>query len=176
MPIFDASNATIHVFTRKAGVLSRLGHDLELAATKFTIDIDQAGTRVTAEIDASALQVLHALVDGVPQPTLLSASDKAKIQQSSRDDVLQCKKYPHIRFASTAVEATPAGLRVSGTLQLHGVTRPLFFEVRRGPSGTHEADVALSQPDYGIAPFSAMLGALRIAPTVHVHIAVPLAA
>ena len=52
MPRFDASNSSCHVFTRRAGVLGAMGHDLELAVGTFWIEVDEATQRVSAELDA----------------------------------------------------------------------------------------------------------------------------
>jgi polyisoprenoid-binding protein YceI len=62
--------------------------------------------------------------------------------------------------------------RIEGDLTLHGVTKPISVEAR--DDGQHwNAKIVLDQRDYGIKPFSAMLGALKVKPNVEVTISVP---
>ena len=64
------------------------------------------------------------------------------------------------------------GFVVVGALTLHGTTRTLT--VRSHAAGaTQVAEVTLHQPDFGIKPFSAMLGTLRVKPDLKVRVTVP---
>ena len=58
---------------------------------------------------------------------------------------------------------------ITGELSLHGVTRPLAITARH-VGDRWVADVPLHQPDFGIKPFSAFLGSLRVKPDVRVRI------
>jgi hypothetical protein len=55
------------------------------------------------------------------------------------------------------------------------VTRPVAVEARRAPQGGWEAQLTLEQPDYRIKPFVALLGALKVSPTVVVRLHLPTA-
>ncbi len=62
--------------------------------------------------------------------------------------------------------------RVQGALSLRGIERPLSLTAR-AVAGAWTAEVDLSQPDYGIKPFTAMLGTLKVKPVVRVQLRVP---
>lgn len=173
MPHYDATRAEVLVHTAREGVLSPVGHDLELVATAVTVDIDEAAGTVEARIEARGLQLRGALVDGRVVTGRISAGDTRTIEEHLRDDVLAVARHPEIRFSGKIARETPTGGHVvDGTLTLHGVSRPLSITTER--SGDHEiADVSLEQPDFGIKPFRAMLGALRVRSRVVVKLKVP---
>jgi polyisoprenoid-binding protein YceI len=172
MPRFDATSAECLVFTFKEGLLSAVAHDLAIRVTSFSIDADAAARRVEATFDARSLRVVSAMRDGSPDPRALSDADRRKIEQSIVDEVLGAARSPSIRFTSTSVEPEGDGYRVAGRLSLHGATRDLSLHARREGERL-VADVTLHQPDYGVRPYSAMLGALKIKPDVRVRVTLP---
>lgn len=169
---FDQDSARCRIFTFKEGLLSKMAHDLELEVTRFSIDVDEALQRLSADVDATSLRVLHALQDGSPQPNALSSADKRKIEGQIARDVLHATRHPHVHFVSDSLRATPNGHAMSGTLTLHGVARTLQATSRR--TGDREVlEFSLNQPDFGIRPFQAMLGALKVQAKVSVRVSVP---
>ena len=110
--------------------------------------------------------------DGVPNPSALSDRDKRKIESTIQDDVLETRRHPEIRFTSTDVRVEGDTATIRGTLALHGRTKPL--EVRARKEGAKWiAETTLHQPDFGITPYTAMMGTLRIKPDVRVRIELP---
>ncbi len=170
MPRFDATTAQCHVFTFKEGALSALAHDLELEVGRFVIEVgpDQA---VEARFEAGSVRVLHAIKDG--RPSEMSAGDKRKIEGNIADDVLASRRHPEIRFTAGKVTPSGDGFVLAGELTLHGKTRPLEVRTRAAEGGKQVAEITLHQPDFGIKPFSAMLGTLKIKPDVKVRVTLP---
>ena len=161
MPRYDAGQAECLVYAFREGLLSAVGHDVCLAVTRFSIDVG-AGDAITAEFDAASLRVRGDVPPG----------DAQKIEHNAAVDVLGARRFPTITFRSTEVARQDRRARIAGTLTLHGVTRPLTLEAE--DDGTHwRAEVRLDQRQFGIRPFSAMLGALRVKPEVVVRVAVP---
>ena len=183
---YDAGAAECLVFTYKEGLLSPVAHDLEIRVGSFEIYIDMhdgAAAGVEATFDAASLRVRCAMRDGREAPGVLSARDAGKIEENLRsDEVLDVRRHPTIRFRSTEIARGAAGppTRVRGLLHLHGREREVAFPVeeRPGPGGraVAVAEVRLHQPDFGIKPYSAMLGTLKIKPDVLVRLTVPLPA
>jgi hypothetical protein len=172
VPHFDSASAECLVFTYKEGLLSAIAHDLEIRAERFDLDIDDATLAVRARFDATSLKVVTAVHDGAPQPNALSDSDKQKIQGNINDDVLHSREHPEIRFQSTQVTKEGEGYRVVGDLTLHGKTKDISFLAR--PEGERMiAEVRLHQPDFGIKPYTAMLGTLKVRADLTVRVAVP---
>ena len=168
---FDADAADCRVFTYRDGLLSMVAHDLELRVTRLTVEVDEAARTVAATVDPTSLRVVQALRDGRPLPDALGANDRAQIERSIAGDVLQAARFPEIRFVSTAVADAPGGFRVTGTLVLCGREQTVVVPVRRD-GNVAVAEATLHQPDFGIRPYSAMLGALRVKPDVAVRLTV----
>lgn len=176
MPRFDATSAECHVFTFKEGVLSAVAHDLRIRVERFTIDVDEEAGPIEARFHADSLRVDCAMKDGREAPDTLRDGQKRDIEANIVDAVLHPRKHPEIVFRSTKVEGKIEGKvderRIEGTLSLHGVTRPIHAVARR-QAGRWITEVELHQPDFGIKPYSAMLGALKIRATVRVRVSVP---
>lgn len=169
MTRFDATTAECRVFTFKEGALSAIAHDLELAVGTATIDVSDDLT-IEARFALAGLRVLHAVKDG-HATSALSDGDKRKIERTMADDVLDARRHPEAVFRGKA-EHVGASYRVSGELALHGKTRPLTV-VGQARDGRQVFEVTLHQPDWGIKPYSAMLGTLKVKADVKVRIAVP---
>jgi polyisoprenoid-binding protein YceI len=172
VPCFDAQAAECLVFTHKEGLLSAIAHDLRIAVTRFTIDVDEDQRSIKARFDAASLRVLSAMRDGQPAPELLSEADHRKIEQNIQKDVLDAAKYPEVVFASTEVRPVEDGFAIVGQLTLHGRTRELRFTTQ-ATGDRQVAEIRLHQPDYGIKPYSAMLGTLRVQADVTVRVSLP---
>jgi hypothetical protein len=173
MSRFTEREATCRVFTFKEGLLSAVAHDLELDVQRLTIEWPDDRSSVRAVFDARSLHVLHAMHDGHPNPSGLSDRDKRKIEGTIVDEVLHASRAPEIVFeASVGLLEGGSRARLEGTLRLAGRSRPIVLEaVRRGDAWI--CATTLHQPDFGITPYSAMLGTLKIKPDVRVEIRVP---
>jgi len=146
------NDAEIIVSTFKEGLLSPVAHDLEIRVKRCAIE--RESDQLTATIDATSLEVVHAMRDGRAAPALLGPDAKAEIERTMASAaVLDVKKYPRIVFRSTTIGPT----EVLGQLTLHGVTREVRLTRRE-----RTAELRLDQRDFGIKPYSALLGALRV--------------
>lgn len=155
------------VYTFKEGVLSAVAHDLLIEATQFTVNltVPDPGTQmpsVNAEIQANSLKVVCAMKDGQRQPDTLKSKDKADIEEATTKDVLHPAKFPTIGFRSTDVQAKAGGYHVKGELTLHGTTRPVAFDVAVANDKSVSGKITLVQKDFGIKPYKALLGTLKV--------------
>jgi hypothetical protein len=171
MANFDATSADCFVFTFKEGLLSPVAHDLKLRVSRFELRIAET-LSIEARFDAASLRVVAAVKHGCDDPGALSSKDIADIESNIATDVLQPMRYPHIRFVSSHVEPRAEGFEVRGTLSIKERSRPLTLRANKHGARL-VAEASLLQPDFGIKPFSAMLGALRIKPEIRVRIEVP---
>ena len=172
MARFDAYNSECLIFTFKDGLLARLAHDLKMQVERFSIEVDDATRQIKATFDPSSIQVVCAQVEGRDDPSELSRGDKKKIQENIVKDVLHVRKHPDIRFESTNVVERGEGYAVEGTLQMHGKARSIQASIRAdGPRWVSE--VRLHQPDFGVKPYTAALGALKVKSDVLVRVSVP---
>lgn len=171
---YEADRAECLVFTYKDGLLSAVAHDLQIRVSRLHITVTQQGDdlAIDGRFEADSLRVICAMRDGTPQPQQLGQSDRGKIEATIRDEVLRAGRFPEVRYQGTARPAVEGAYQVSGTLTLCGVSRPL--ELRsQVVAGRHVVETVLHQPDFGIKPFTAMLGTLKIRPDVRVRLSLP---
>lgn len=168
---FDASTAECLVFTKRAGLLAGVGHDLKLRVERFEVAIQPDGIR--GRFDPSSLRVVCARASGQDAPGALSERDRREIEATAVREVLDAGRHRWIEFrADPPVLAGAAGIRLEGMLALHGRERPLTVDVRRAGDRA-VAMASIHQPDFGIRPYTAMLGALRVSPDVGVRLTAP---
>ena len=167
---------TVH--TGRGGFGAVAGHDLVIEVTRWvgTVRIDAArieASVVEVVIDATSLEVREGTGGAVP----LLAINKAEIAKTI-NKVLSTEKHREIRFRSTAVAPTADGFRVHGGLTIADVTRPAELTVSVDlDSGRPRATVTTTviQSEFGIKPYSAMLGALKVLDPVEIRAGVQLA-
>lgn len=143
---------TIHV--GKTGMFSGLGHNHTVTAPISKAAIDPKAPSAEILVLSRELKVIDKEV---------SDSDRAKIQSTMMGpEVLDTEKFPEIRFKSSKIEQTSAQhYRVNGDLTLHGVTKPISFEVTSDASHYH-GTAKLNQTDFGIKPVSAGGGTVKV--------------
>jgi hypothetical protein len=170
MTRYDANNADCFVFTFKDGLLSPIAHDLRLRVGRFSLEVDETTSAIVARFDPSSLSVDVPMKDGAENPTALSTADKQKIADQIREDVLHSTRYSQIEFRGRVSRArADGGHDLEGELSLHGVTKPIFAQTRLA-GGRQQLELTLHQPDFGIVPYRAMLGTLKIRPDVTVRV------
>jgi polyisoprenoid-binding protein YceI len=169
---YQAPDARCVVYTFKEGLLSKVAHDLRIEARELWVEVAGRGGEVKASVAVASLRVVSAMRDGAPSDAL-SAADKAKIEDTMGREVLAASRYPEVRFEGHA-EVRGERVSVQGALVLHGVTRPLRFEATLR-EGRWIARVRLHQPDFGVTPYKAMMGTLRVKAEVEVEVSIPAA-
>jgi polyisoprenoid-binding protein YceI len=164
-----ADQARLRVYVFRRGALAAVGHDLQLDARLLTLAVD--GLRVRAECRLEALEVAGAIKGGALDAAAFSAQEKREIQENMRRQVLQIDRFPTAVYEGVGTE-DGGGYLIRGSLSLHGVKRELEARVRpRGPDLV--AELTVDQPSFGIKPFKALLGALKVADEVKVEVVVP---
>ncbi len=162
----DDAELTVH--TRKAGAAAKAGHNLliEVNSWKATIEApaDAASTSLRLSADSGSLEVIK----GEGGIQALGDDEKASIKQSIADDIL---KGGTIEFHSTSVApgADDGPLEIQGELDLLGTSRPLTFELNVDADGRLTGTAAVKQTDFGIKPYSALFGTLKVVDEVVVE-------
>jgi hypothetical protein len=170
MPTYDASTARCSVIAYKEGLLAAVGHNVRLEVDRFEVRIDEDG--VEADFDAASLRAVCAVKDGRDDPGALSDKDKKTIAGYVRDDILEVRRHPKIHFRSVELDPDDDEITIEGELELHGETRDLELTAER-EGDQWVARVRLRQGDFGIRPFKALMGTLKIKPEVDVELRLP---
>jgi hypothetical protein len=160
----DENNAEVLVFTFKEGLLSAMAHDLKIKVGHFSIELE--GDALAATFDPKSLKVVTTRKDGKDAPGLLPNMLYAEIEKNAREDALNAKKFPVIRYAAALGKE-----EVAGQLTLCGQTREV--RCKRSETPTHQvAEAWVDVRDFGMKPYSAMLGTLKVQPRVQVVVSV----
>ena len=171
---FDAGSAACVVYTWADGLLSAFAHDLAIGVGAFTLDVDAASGAISARFDAASLRVIGAMRSGAATPTPLADRDRAEIELPIRGPILAADGHPAITFASSRVTLMGRDMAIEGTLTIRGRAGAIT-SVARPADGGLVAEATIHTPDFGIAPFKAMLGTLRVKPDVRVRLSVRIA-
>lgn len=172
------ADGTLVIRTKREGAAARMGHDLTLTATRWSAVVAVDGesprsSRVRATIESESLVVTEATGGAIG----LSPSQKVEVEANIREKILHSAKHPEITFTSTSIDGDSAGGSVTGDLALAGKTRPVTLAVRLDDSSgnpTVSATTSIVQTEFGIKPYSAMLGALKVKDVVELAIDVRL--
>jgi YceI-like domain len=161
---FGPDNASLTIRTGRKGAASKAGHDLLIKVGSWDATLDlEAQPALTLTADSRSCQV----VEGTGGVKGLDDDDKANIAKTIDDEVL---KGGAIEFRSTQVERRPDGITsVTGELELGGRRAPVAFELA-SRDGRLSGTATVKQTDFGIKPYTALFGALKVADEVRVAI------
>jgi polyisoprenoid-binding protein YceI len=117
-------------------------------------------------IDLGALVVR----DGTGGVKPLSDRDRREIAVTTRK-VLGTDQHPEAVFAADSFRpAADGGGEITGAFTLRGRERPLRLQVKQTGADRYYAETQIVQSDYGIKPYTAFLGALRVRDAVDVTV------
>ncbi|TYK49622.1 YceI family protein [Actinomadura decatromicini] len=152
--------------TGRSGLGRRAGHDLTIEATRWTAEVEAreplsaSSVAVTVEVDGLEVR------DGTGGVKPLTDQDRAEIKKNLRS-VLDVRRYPRITFASTRID--DAGERIEGDLTIMGRVKPVQVRAALEGDDRVRGGVTVQQSRWGIKPYSAFFGALRLADDVEVE-------
>lgn len=160
-PILSRVRLKVHA----TGMLSAFGHNPTIQVREFsgqvTVPDDASGTAsMKLVIDAASL----AVADEVKE------SDRREIERTMLKDVLEVDKHPRITFTSSEVRGAAPGAAsfrasITGTLSLHGVSRPEQVDALVNVTGdrlTASGQCTVRQSEYQVKPVSIAGGALKL--------------
>lgn len=157
----------LHILTGVEGPAAKMGHRLTLVMQSWQALMqfnDKKATTAKLIVDVESLHVLG----GEGGLTPLSEPEKG-VCRSNAFKSMDVKKYPQIRFVSDDIAKTTGGYRMTGTLEIHGTSRPQVVDLTVDDTGSAwalSARVTVTQTDYGVKPFSLFMGTLKVADDV----------
>jgi polyisoprenoid-binding protein YceI len=160
----------ILLMTLRDGLAAQAGHDLTLEPARWSGELvvgdDLAPKSLEVRIDMGSLVVR----EGTGGLKPLTDRDRREIAVTARK-VLAADRHPEASFTATAFEPAQAGDGViTGTLTIAGQSRPLRLTVSHAGPGEYRATTTIVQSDFGIKPYSAFLGSLKVRDGVAVRV------
>ena len=156
--------------TFRDGLAAQAGHDLTIEATRWSgvlgVNEDLSPADLDIHIDMGAL-VVRGGTGGIKP---LTDRDRREIAVTARK-VLASDRHPEAVFAAAGFEPEAGGGgEISGTLTIGGQARPLKVHVTQTGADRYHAEAQVVQTDYGIKPYTAFFGALRVRDAIDIAV------
>ena len=164
----DPGNATLRVRTGKGGAASKAGHNLLIEVERWGATAQFADDPAQSVLELSADSTSFKVLEGTGGVKSLDGDDKEGIAQTINQEVL---KGTPISFKSTAVR--PDGddhLHVTGDLELVNGINLIAFDITVSDDGRVTGRATVTQTEWGMKPYSALFGTLKVTDDVGVEI------
>ncbi len=171
---FGPERGRIVLLTTRDGLAAQAGHDLTIEVTQWSAELEVADdltpAALTVQVDMNSLVVREG--KGGVKP--LTDRDRREIAVTARK-LLRTDRFPEARFTASGFDqGTGGGGAVQGTLSLAGSERPVRLEVAVNGNGGYRATGSVRQSDFGIKPYTAFLGVLKVSDAVGIAVDVGL--
>lgn len=144
-----------------------MGHRLTIAMRRWRATVDWVGSRpVSAQlvVEADSLDVLR----GEGGVKGLSGAEKDLVRANALKS-LNANRFPEIHYTADDIDQVDGGYRLTGTLEIRGISRGHVIDLRTedlGDSWRMSAETTVRQTDYDIKPYSLLLGSVQVADDV----------
>ena len=177
----DAKQSQAVITVYSGGSLAKLGHDHVIASHDMqgvVIDGDagqqEAGICIPLALLVVDEPALRSEAHFKSQP---SASDIAGTREHMLDSVLEVKQFPDAKIHVSQLRLLQSTNYVTtATLTLHGVSKTIEVPVILEKIGVNELKVtgefSLKQTDYGMKPYSALGGLLKVKDEVNLKFSI----
>ena len=163
------------VNTTRTGLGAKAGHDLTIEVNRWhgraMVDVaTPANSSVAVEVEVDSLEVR----EGTGGVKPLTDADRAEIHKTLKE-ILHTAQHPTITFRSRRVEGSAGSFTVDGELTVMGVTRPVMVQ-GRATDGRVVGGATVVQSQWGIRPYSAFFGALKLSDEIKIDFDIALPA
>lgn len=165
--VVEQASSRLTVRTRATGMLAKLAHDLDIAASSFSGKVALDGESFSAELTVavSGLSVVGTLHGDKVDASVLSPSDRAEIAQKIRNEVLVGAKDVRVTARGNSRDHGEVLVEIgSGRLSV-----PVSIQVTDQGGLTHASGrVELSMKKLGLREVKGPLNAFRVSDVVEV--------
>jgi polyisoprenoid-binding protein YceI len=168
----DASDGELLIRTGVKGRAARMGHRLTIVMTRWQATVSWAGAEPAAAelaVETDSFDVLR----GEGGVKGLSGPEKTLVRSNALKS-LDTGRFPEIRFTAETIDKTDDGYRLTGKLHIRGKSRQHVIDLRTedlGDSWRMSAESSVRQSDYGVKPYSLLMGSVQVADDVTVSFA-----
>ncbi|MDQ3678214.1 MAG: YceI family protein [Actinomycetota bacterium] len=162
--VVGPSGGSLMIRTGREGAAASAGHDLVLEVTSWSSTVaigDNSSIKLTADPESIKVR------SGTGGQKALTERDYREIEKSIANKVLG--RAP-ITFTSSAVRITGNRMAVTGALSIAGRNNTVAVDLQITNSGVVQGSLAISQRSFGITPFKALMGALKVRDNVVIDI------
>jgi hypothetical protein len=161
---FGPNNGEMLVKIFREGMAKKAGHDLIIEVKDWEAEATIADAIQDSSFRGSADVNSFTVRQGVGGVKPLTEGDKADIKKNITQKILT---NPNITFTSSSVN--PSTNTVSGEMSIMGRSQPIDIKLTES-GGQVKATMTVVQSKWGIKPFQAMMGALKVRDAVEVEV------
>ena len=163
--VIDAGKSKFMIHADRAGLAWFRGHSHRLAASDISGEAS-----LTLDATQPATLRMSVRTDSIEETDpVFTPQQKQIINKEVKDLVLESAKYPAISFVSTRVSGQVSGgefaVRITGNLDLHGVTREIEIPARVTISGDTlraQGSFVIDRKDFKVNATDAFHGLVRV--------------
>lgn len=170
---FTESDGSVVVHTDVGGRAARTGHRLTIAMRTWSASVtltDLVPTNLTATISVDSMHV----ESGEGGLTPMTGAEKSLARMNALKS-MDADKYPEITYEAGTFSTTDGGYRADGVLTVHGRSHPHVLDLQvdeTADSWRISTESTVTQSDFGIKPYSLMMGTLKVVDNVRIVIEV----
>ncbi|MGH8993123.1 MAG: YceI family protein [Acidimicrobiia bacterium] len=171
---FGPADGELRVNVFREGAAARMGHDLVFGVRNWSAKVTVDPSDLTrSSLEASAEVGSFSIVEARGGAKPLSRGDHADIRKNIEEKILDVGRFPTIEFRSTSVTmADETKATLTGELRIAGTSRPVDVALALA-NGRAKATLTVVQSQWGIKPFKALMGALKVRDAVDITLDVP---
>jgi len=176
----DPRASVVHIHVYRGGTLARLGHNHVMTSRSVTGRVWMRAPFAGSGFELS-FPVADLIVDdpdarraaGADFPPDIPDSDKDGTRKNMlREEVLDAQTYPNVTVKSVAVEGSVAAPKITARITIKNASKDVVVPASIQMNGdrlTASGEFDILQTDFGIKPFSVVLGALEVQDRLHVR-------
>ncbi|MEX2291497.1 MAG: YceI family protein [Mycobacteriales bacterium] len=164
-------NGRLTLHTGVEGRAAKAGHALTIRMSDWSGTVTLEGSEpiaVSFRTSVASLEVISG--EGGVKP--LTDKDRQTIESSALD-TLSAAKHPDVTFVSRTISGRAGGYDVQGELLIAGTTSAVTaaLDVQRAAGqATVETTVPVVQTEFGLKPYTGLMGGLRVRDRVDVRL------
>jgi len=163
---FGPQNGKMVVRVFREGMAKKAGHDLIIDVNSWNATVTVAENPAESIFSATADAGSMTVREGVGGVKPLSEGDKADIKKNITQKILT---KPEISFKSTSVQPNGDAATVTGDMTIMGRSNPATVKLAQEGSKI-KGNLSVVQSKWGIKPFQAMMGALKVKDQVDIEL------
>jgi polyisoprenoid-binding protein YceI len=169
-----AERGRIALLTTRDGLAAQAGHDLTIEVTRWSAELEVADDLIPAGLSVRADMNSLAVREGTGGVKPLTDRDRREIAVTARR-LLGAERQPEATYIASGFEPDHnGGGIIHGTLNLNGVSQPVKMTVRKTGAAAYRATGSVRQSEFGIKPYTAFLGVLKVSDPVSIVVDVEL--
>ncbi|HEX5314129.1 MAG TPA: YceI family protein [Gammaproteobacteria bacterium] len=174
----DAAASRVEILVGRAGAFASAGHlhVIEVGRLEGYARLANGGGRADLVFPLAAM-----VVDPPAARSALGGAYAEPLGESQREGTranmlgakgLDAARYPWAHLAITAPATASGSVPITAAISLHGITRQLSAKTALAFDAKHlqaDGELHLRQSNFGITPYSVLLGALKVADTLDIR-------